>query len=123
MFTARRVQASAIALTLAGTLIVDARAAADQSGDVPVYSQALANLNVALGNTGIAHYRIDAAELSVTSGGVERATTLIANNRTHKIGSQFVARDPRRGGFAELSYLVDQSDGGAFEVDGKHVVS
>jgi hypothetical protein len=50
----------------------------------------------------------------VARGGASTATTLIANDHTHQLGSQFVARDPRRGGLADLSYLVDQSDGAAF---------
>jgi hypothetical protein len=84
---------------------------ADQSADDPVYSQALADLNVRLARNGVSNMRIDRAELSVVKNGVETATTLIANNRTHQLNSQFVAGDPRRGGLADISYLVDQSDG------------
>src|SRR5262245_49942728 len=62
MFKARRLHASAIALSLAATLVVDARIAADQASDVPVYSQALADMNVALANAG-ASFRIDTAEI------------------------------------------------------------
>ena len=111
MFKARSLHASAVAIALAATMIVGARVAADQSSDVPTYSQSLANLNVSLAAAGVSKFRIDAAELSVTSAGANAATTLIANDRTHRLTSQFVASDPRRGGLADLSYLVDQSDG------------
>jgi hypothetical protein len=117
MFTGRTVQASALALTLAGTLIGTSRITADQLGELPTYSQTLADLNVALGSADVGKFQIDTAELSVTRGGLETATTLIANNRTHRLSSQFVASDPRRGGLADLSYLVDQSDGSALGFD------
>ncbi|MEO8192257.1 MAG: hypothetical protein ABI681_00305 [Gemmatimonadales bacterium] len=53
------------------------------------------------------------AELRVKQGaaGWEGKTTLIANDRGHTFGSEFVERDPRRGGGADITYLVDQSDG------------
>ena len=111
MFKVRRLPASALALTLASASILSSRVVADQSADAPVYSQTLANLNVALAQAGIANVRVDRAEMSVSRDGMNTATTLIANNRTHQLNSQFVASDPRRGGFADLSYLVDQSDG------------
>jgi len=120
MFQARSLRACAVAITLAGSMIVGARVAADQTGDTPVYSEALAKLNVALADSGVKHFRISKAEISVSKAGVDQATTLIANDRTHQLDSQFVARDPRRGGHADLSYLVDQSDGRAIEVDSTH---
>jgi hypothetical protein len=113
MFKVGRLSASAVAVTLAGSMIVGVRVAADQTGDTPVYSEALANLNLTLAQSGAKHFQISTAEISVSKAGVDKATTLIANNRTHQLNSQFVARDPRRGGFADLSYLVDQSDGTA----------
>jgi hypothetical protein len=116
MFKVRRLQASAIAITLASASILSSRVVADQFAEAPVYSQTLANLNVALAKAGIANMRVDRAEMSVTRNGVNAATTLIANDRTHQLDSQFVASDPRRGGFADLSYLVDQSDGRAVSV-------
>jgi hypothetical protein len=124
MFKARSLPASAVAIGLAVAMIASARVAADQSGDVPTSSQALANLNVALGTAGVSKYRIETAELSVSKAGVNAATTLIASDRTHRLTSQFVARDERRGGFADLSYLVDQSDGVAlgFNAAGNAVI-
>ncbi len=112
MIQGPRVQAGAIAVILAGTLFVDARAANDTSVDVPAFSQKLADMNVALARTG-RNLEIESAEISVSVGGVATATTIVANNRTHQFGSQFVPRDPRRGGHADISYLVDQSDGAA----------
>jgi hypothetical protein len=46
--------------------------------------------------------------LSLSAAGWKGATTLIANYREHQVERLFVARDPRRGGFADISYL-DQS--------------
>ena len=108
----RRIQAGATALVLASTLFVDTRAANETSIDVAAFSQQLADMNVALAKSG-RNFQIDSAEISVNVGGVAKATTVVANNRTHTFGSQFVPRDPRRGGHADLSYLVDQSDGAA----------
>jgi hypothetical protein len=113
MFHPRRLSAAATAGILAATLIAQPRAASDQPDQTTTYSQALADLNVALAANGHANLRIDQAEISVTADGWQGATTLIANDRTHRLSSQFVERDPRRGGFADIAYLVDQSDGGA----------
>lgn len=112
MHKTRTLCGAAVAIVLASVLIVDARASSDQAGGA-TYSQALADLNVALAGAGVTNVRIDKAEIQVTADGVDAAQTLIANNRTHQIESQFVERDPRRGGFADISYLVDQSDGAA----------
>jgi len=106
----RTLSGAAAALAIASTLIVDGRA--EQSTDTPQFSQALADVNVALAAAG-APYRIDRAEISVSVDGIDTAQTLIANNRSHQIESLFVERDPRRGGFADISYLVDKSDGAA----------
>ena len=123
MFKVRRLPAAAIALALASASILSSRVVADQSGDVPVYSEALANLNVALARSGVANFRIERAEISVARNGVDSVTTIVANNRTHQLESQFVAGDPRRGGFADLSYLVDQSDGSALSIVNNAVVT
>jgi hypothetical protein len=114
MFNARRLTAAATAGILATTFIVNTRVTATASSDESepgIYSQALADLNVALAAGGRRNVTIDRAEISVTAAGWQGATTIFANDRTHTVGSLFVARDPRRGGFADLSYLVDQSDG------------
>jgi hypothetical protein len=122
MFKVRRLPASAIAIALASASILSSRVVADQSADAPVYSQTLADFNIALVKAGIANVRVERAEMSVARSGMNAATTLIANNRTHQLNSQFVASDPRRGGFADLSYLVDQSDGTALSVVNNAVV-
>jgi hypothetical protein len=123
MFKVSRLPAAAIAITLASVSILSSRVVADQSADVPVYSEALANLNVALARSGVANLRIERAEISVARNGVDSVTTIVANNRTHQLGSQFVARDPRRGGLADLSYLVDQSDGIALSIVNNGIVA
>lgn len=69
-------------------------------------------------NAGLAaagkNVRVDQAELFVHAAKWDgSSTTIIANDRQHQLSSQFVERDPRRGGFADISYLVDQSDGAA----------
>lgn len=108
MFHARNLGAAAVAVALAGTMIVTTRAEQlNPAGDM------LADMNLALAKAG-SNLRIDRAEISVTRGGVDTATTIVANDRTHQVESLFVARDPRRGGSADISYLVDQSDGNAF---------
>jgi hypothetical protein len=109
MFDARRVPAAAVAVMMAAALIADARA--EDTQDTPTYSAALAEMNVALRAAGINHVRIDRAEISVSAEGWQSATTLISNDRDHQVESLFVERDPRRGGFGDISYLVDQSDG------------
>jgi hypothetical protein len=111
MFNARRLAAAAAAVMTAAALMIDARA--QDSQDTLTYSQALADLNVALRSAGVTTMRIDRAEISVSAEGWQGATTLVANDREHQVESLFVERDPRRGGFADISYLVDQSDGSA----------
>jgi hypothetical protein len=106
----RTLSGAAATLAIAGTLIVDGRA--EQSTDTPQFSQALADMNVALAAAG-SPYRVDRAEISVSIDGIDTAQTLIANNRTHQIESLFAERDPRRGGGSDITYLVDQSDGAA----------
>jgi hypothetical protein len=58
------------------------------------------------------------AEYFTTAAGFEAATsqTIFANNRTHLFDSLFVENDPRRGGLSSISYVVDQSDGGALTI-------
>ena len=106
----RTLSGAATALAIAGTLVIDGRA--EQASDSPQFSQALADMNLALAAAG-SPYRIDRAEISVSIDGIDTAQTLIANNRTHQIESLFAERDPRRGGGSDISYLVDQSDGAA----------
>lgn len=112
MFQFRRLTAAAAAVLAASTLVTQVRAQQDPYPEGAVFSQALADLNGALGTQG--GLAIDSAEIFVSpDAGWSGATTLIANDRTHRIGSLFVARDPRRGGSDAISYLVDQSDGTA----------
>jgi hypothetical protein len=93
----------------ASTLVIHAQQ--DRFPEGAVFSPALATLNAGLAGRTV---RIDTAEIFVSpASGWSGATTLIANNRTHQIGSLFVARDPRRGGSDAISYLVDQSNGSA----------
>jgi hypothetical protein len=82
--------------------------------DDPVYSPALAAMNDQLRSAGVTNVAIDRAELLVHAvGSGDQATTIIANDRTHLLGSLFVENDPRRGGSPDVSYLIDRSDGAA----------
>ena len=84
------------------------------NGDAPVFSPLLASFNEQLKARGVAAYEIDKAEILVdTSGLGDAATTIIANNRTHRLSSLFVKGDPRRHPGSDITYLVDQSDGSA----------
>jgi len=125
MFNARRLTAAATAGILAATFMVNTRVAATASSDEAepgIYSRTLADLNVALAARGSRNVRIDRAEISVTAAGWQGATTIYANDRTHQVESLFVARDPRRGGFPDISYLVDKSDGSALALQGPGVI-
>jgi hypothetical protein len=79
------------------------------------YSPELDALRQALRASGVTNVELVSAEILVAadSDGWQGATTLIANNRTHTLSSAFVPSDLRRGGLADISYLVDQSDGSA----------
>jgi hypothetical protein len=81
------------------------------------YSPELEALRQALRAGGVTNVELVSAEISVAgdSAGWQGATTLITNARTHTLSSAFVPSDPRRGGLADISYLVDQSDGSALE--------
>jgi hypothetical protein len=90
------------------------RALLDKAGDSSdvAYSALLDSINQSV-RAGGAGYQISSAEISVAfdSAGWQGATTIVANDRTHLVGSAFVAQDPRRGGRADITYLVDKSDG------------
>ena len=66
-------------------------------------------LNAKLRASG-ASYEIAYAELFLKHD-AESPHTLVANNRTHRLASQFVECDPRRHAGCDITYLVDQSDG------------
>ena len=109
MVLQRCVMAGGVASAVALAMVVTTGASTD--GADAVHSAELAVLNTALRDAGTTAFQIEKAEIIVNIDGVERAQTLIANDRTHLFASQFVENDPRRGGFSDISYLVDQSDG------------
>ena len=104
----RRFRSLCVTAAIAGALVADAHAGREAAS--LIYSPILADLNVALVRDR-SSYRIEKAEVFTDAGAWDAATTLLANNRVHRLSSQFVERDPRRVGFADISYLVDQSDG------------
>jgi hypothetical protein len=78
------------------------------------YSTAMDSVNARLLASG-RPYQVFSAEIFVVDGWAGK-TTILFNNRTHLFFSLFVPRDPRRGGRADLHYLVDQSDGQALSI-------
>jgi len=91
-------------LTPAGS--ADARAVAPTSDDNVAYSPFLAQLNARLAASG-APYRIGSAELRIAAKGWTNnvtSTLLLANDRTHSFGAEWVKGDPRRGGNAGVTY-------------------
>jgi hypothetical protein len=80
------------------------------------YSPELDQIRQQVAARGVGNVELSSAEISVAgdSAGWQGATTLIANNRTHTTSSAFVPQDPRRGGSADISYIVDQSNETAF---------
>lgn len=80
--------------------------------EAATYSPQLDQIRQQILAAGISNLELASAEISVAadSAGWQGATTLIANNRTHTLSSAFVPSDPRRGGGADITYLVDQSD-------------
>jgi hypothetical protein len=72
----------------------------------------LAQIQQQLVASGVTGLELVSAEISVSadSAGWDGATTIIASDRTHTLGSAFVPSDPRRGGEASISYLVDRSE-------------
>lgn len=83
-----------------------------------VYSPALDQMRQRLLAAGVTHVELASAELRLSRDGIDEQgkTTLIANDRTHTLGSLFVENDPRRGSGSAITYLVDQSDGTALSV-------
>ncbi len=82
---------------------------AAQAAEPVLSSAALAAMNDRLAPSGV---EISKAELLVDAEGWQAATLIIANNRTHTTASEFVNRDPRRGGHPGLTYAVASGLGG-----------
>jgi hypothetical protein len=76
------------------------------------FSPLLDQFNQELWASGVTNVKLTSAEISVMadSAGWQGATTLIANNRTHTLGSAFVPADPRRHEGSDITYLNDKSD-------------
>lgn len=88
------------------------RRAAITSAVTGTYSPELDQIRQRLVTSGVKNVELAGAEISVAadSAGWQGATTLYANDRTHTLPDAFVPRDPRRGGRADISYIVDQSN-------------
>jgi hypothetical protein len=83
--------------------------------EIPRYSADLDRLRQELIASGTVDVELLRAEYITTAEGFDPATsqTLAANDRTHLLPYQFVKNDPRRGGRSYITYVIDQSDGGA----------
>jgi len=66
------------------------------------------NTSLAAGN---AIYTLHNAEFLTPDDSAEVGQTVFFNNRTKQLTAHFVPGDPRRGGRANITYLVDQAEG------------
>jgi len=107
------------------TVTVAQSAPFESESEIPRYSPELAMLQKQLAASGMTNVGIARAEYITTAAGFDPATsqTIIANDRQPLFSSpQFIENDPRRGGRSSLTYVVDQSDGGAFTWTGTGLV-
>jgi hypothetical protein len=56
-------------------------------------------------------FRVEYAEYTTLDDSAEIGQTVFFNNRAKQLGAHFVPGDPRRGGRANITYLVDQAEG------------
>lgn len=88
-----------------------ASAKAGNVDDPPVVSQFLADLDAQLAAAG-SNLRVAKAEFIVdTANWTGASQTLIANDRSHGIGIEWVAGDPRRDGRIGVTYALDPRQG------------
>jgi hypothetical protein len=106
-----------LALTL---LVSGGNLQAQLDDDGVAFSPQLAAIQTGLRSAGVTHFALDSAEIIFSSGNWDGQSphTLIANNRTHTLSSQFVEDDARRSSPRNtITYLVDQSDGSALSLN------
>lgn len=60
---------------------------------------------------GGSNFRVDRANYITSAESAEVGQTVFFNNRTKQLGEHFVPGDPRRGGGANITYRVDQTEG------------
>jgi hypothetical protein len=70
----------------------------------------MGNVNAGL-EAGNAIYSLHTGEYLTQDDSNEVGQTVFFNNRTKQLGAHFVPGDPRRGGRANITYLVDQTEG------------
>jgi hypothetical protein len=68
------------------------------------------NVNVGL-EAGNAIYSLHSGEFLTPDDASEVGQTVFFNNRTKQLTAHFVPGDPRRGGRANITYIVDQAEG------------
>jgi hypothetical protein len=87
------------------------RATTSQTGDTAGLIQNLGdNMNAKLLTDGSA-FSIAEIDYLTPGEGEEVGQTVFFNNRVKQLGAHFVPGDPRRGGRANITYLVDQAEG------------
>lgn len=84
-----------------------ARTAIDRDAEVPIVSPVLAAMNEQLAAND-SPYRIHKAELIMHADGYQGSSlTLVADDRSRGIGTEWVPGDPRRGGRTGITYAID----------------
>jgi hypothetical protein len=97
-------------LTSSSTARTSATTLPQQSAD-GWFMDALSAVNATL-EAGGSNYLLDRVEyLTSSDGSDEVGQTVFFNNRTKQLGVHFVPGDPRRGGRANITYIVDQAEG------------
>jgi hypothetical protein len=93
--------------SLAPVTTADARVTASTTDENVAYSPLLAQINVALAQSG-ARYRVGAAELRIAAANWSGVTStlLVANDREHSFGAEWVTGDPRRDGRPGVTYAI-----------------
>jgi len=91
--------------SLAPAATSDARAATSTTDENVAYSPLLARINATLAQSG-ANYRVGAAQLRIAAAGWSGVTStlLLANDRDHSFGAEWVKGDPRRDGRLGVTY-------------------
>lgn len=90
----------------------DARAAASTTDENVAYSPLLAQIDARLAASS-APYRVAAAELRIAADGWNGVTStlLVANDRQHSLGAEWVKGDPRRDGRLGVTYAFGSNTG------------
>jgi hypothetical protein len=113
----KRVSLIVVAVALAAITLLTAsstaRTRATTSQDQPTVAQITAmmnDMNVKLGTSG-SIFQVAIIDYLTTDETQEVGQTVFFNDRVKQLGAHFVPGDPRRGGRANITYIVDQAEG------------